>query len=84
VRSHDAGRVEVATERVSVVDTTAAGDSFAGGYMALRLAGAGPEASARFGNRLAGRVIQHRGALIPPQAMADLVDGLQDDRGAGA
>lgn len=84
VRSHDAGRVEVATERVAVVDTTAAGDSFAGGYMALRLAGAGPEASARFGNRLAGRVIQHRGALIPPQAMADLVDGLQDDRGAGA
>ena len=80
VRRGAAPPAEVPTERVTVVDTTAAGDSFAGGYLAVRLAGAGPEASARFGNRLASRVIQHRGALIPPPAMADLVQGLQPGR----
>ena len=62
------------TESVtSVVDTTAAGDSFAAGYLAHRLAGAAPLQSARFGNRLAARVIQQRGALIAPALMADLL-----------
>jgi len=55
-----------------VVDTTAAGDSFAGAYLAARLAGASAAAAARAGNRLAARVIQHAGALIPAEAMADL------------
>lgn len=65
---------EAATEPVArVVDTTAAGDSFAAGYLSRRLAGAGALESALFGNRLAARVIQHRGALIPTEAMADLV-----------
>ena len=48
-----------------VVDTTAAGDSFAAGYLAARLAGADPEAAARAGHRLAGAVMRHQGALIP-------------------
>lgn len=66
---------EAATEPVArVVDTTAAGDSFAAGYLSRRLAGAGALESARFGNRVAARVIQHRGALIPAEAMADLMD----------
>jgi 2-dehydro-3-deoxygluconokinase len=65
---------EAATVRVErVVDTTAAGDSFAAGYLSQRLAGAGAVAAAEHGNRLAARVIQHRGALIPAEAMADLV-----------
>lgn len=65
---------EVPTERVDqVVDTTAAGDSFAGGYLAARLAGVGAEAAAAAGNRLAARVVQHRGAVIPAAAMADLI-----------
>lgn len=65
---------EVATEPVPrVVDTTAAGDSFAAGYLCRRLAGASAVDAARFGNRAAARVIQHRGALIAPEAMADLV-----------
>jgi 2-dehydro-3-deoxygluconokinase len=65
---------EAPTEPVpQVVDTTAAGDSFAAGYLARRLLGASAEQAARFGNRLAARVIQHPGALIPRAAMADLM-----------
>jgi 2-dehydro-3-deoxygluconokinase len=52
-----------------VLDTTAAGDSFAAAYLAARLAGAEPEAAARCGHSLAGAVVQHRGAIIPRSAM---------------
>jgi 2-dehydro-3-deoxygluconokinase len=54
-----------------VVDTTAAGDSFAAAYLAARLAGANLEAAARCGHSLAGTVVQHRGAIIPRSAMPD-------------
>lgn len=65
---------EVATEAVArVVDTTAAGDSFAAGYLSQRLRGVAPADAAAFGNRLAARVIQHPGALIPREAMQDLL-----------
>lgn len=65
---------DVATEAVPrVVDTTAAGDSFAAGYLSQRLRGATPVEGAAFGNRLAARVIQHPGALIPREAMQDLI-----------
>ncbi|MCK7495587.1 MAG: sugar kinase [Comamonadaceae bacterium] len=74
VRTAGGARQPAPTESVtSVVDTTAAGDSFAAGYLAHRLAGAAPLQSARFGNRLAARVIQQRGALIAPALMADLL-----------
>ncbi|WP_158045457.1 sugar kinase [Skermanella pratensis] len=53
----------------NVTDTTAAGDSFAAAYLAARLKGADPEAAARAGHRLAGVVVQHRGAIIPRAAM---------------
>jgi 2-dehydro-3-deoxygluconokinase len=52
-----------------VVDTTAAGDSFAAAYLAARLAGADAETAARCGHCLAGAVVQHRGAIIPRSAM---------------
>lgn len=69
------GWLEVATETVPrVVDTTAAGDSFAAGYLSRRLRGVAPPEAAAFGNRLAGRVIQHPGALIPREAMQDLLE----------
>jgi 2-dehydro-3-deoxygluconokinase len=76
VRAGDGTVFELPVQPVTPVDTTAAGDSFAGGYLALRLAGADARAAAAFGNRLAARVIQHRGALIPQAAMQDLLPDL--------
>ena len=52
-----------------VVDTTAAGDSFAAAYIAARLAGDEPVDAARAGHRLAGVVVCHPGAIIPRTAM---------------
>jgi 2-dehydro-3-deoxygluconokinase len=66
--------LEAPTQRVErVVDTTAAGDSFAGGYLARRLSGHAAVSAATHGNRVAARVIGHPGAIIPPEAMADLL-----------
>jgi 2-dehydro-3-deoxygluconokinase len=63
---------EVGAEPVpDVVDTTAAGDSFAAAYMAARLAGAEPREAARDGHRLAGAVVRHPGAIIPRASMPD-------------
>ena len=52
-----------------VVDTTAAGDSFAAAYLAARLRGATPADAARAGHDLAGVVVQYPGAIIPRAAM---------------
>ena len=53
----------------NVVDTTAAGDSFAAAYLNARLSGKSPEAAAQSGHRLAGQVVRYRGAIIPHDAM---------------
>jgi len=58
-----------------VVDTTAAGDSFAAAYLAARLAGAGPVEAAQAGHCLAGAVICYPGAIIPLAAMPEKVTG---------
>ena len=62
---------EVKAEPVTqpVVDTTAAGDSFAAAYLAARLQGANSIEAARAGHRLAGVVVCHPGAIIPFAAM---------------
>ncbi|ANY80029.1 ketodeoxygluconokinase [Microvirga ossetica] len=52
-----------------VVDTTAAGDSFAAAYLDARLSGQDPRSAAQAGHRLAGQVVRHRGAIIPREAM---------------
>lgn len=48
-----------------VVDTTAAGDSFNGAYLAAKLTGAPQDAALRLGHDLAAQVIAHRGAILP-------------------
>jgi 2-dehydro-3-deoxygluconokinase len=64
----------VPTQHVAqVIDTTAAGDSFAAGYLSRRLLGHSAIDSAAFGNLVASRVVQHRGAIIPLEAMKDLM-----------
>lgn len=59
---------------VAPVDTTAAGDSFNAGYLARRRAGQSPADAALFAHRLAGIVIQHRGAIVP-RAATQVVTG---------
>jgi 2-dehydro-3-deoxygluconokinase len=53
-------------EVVVPVDTTGAGDSFNGTYLAARLMGESPEAAARRAHAVAGKVIRHYGALVDP------------------
>lgn len=52
-----------------MVDATAAGDSFAGSYLAARVAGLAPLAAAAVAHKVAGTVIQYRGAIIPKDVM---------------
>ena len=69
VTAPGADLVVAAAPVARVVDTTAAGDSFAAAYLATRLAGGDPAAAAVAGHRLAGAVVGHRGAVIPRAAM---------------
>lgn len=50
---------------VQAVDTTGAGDSFNGAYLAARLKGEPPVNAARRAHRVAAAVVQVRGALAP-------------------
>lgn len=73
IHTADGQRLEVAGQRVAtVVDTTAAGDSFGAGYLAARLRGRDVVAAAKAGHLLAATVIQHPGAIIPPTTMPPL------------
>ena len=55
--------------RMAPHDTTGAGDSFNAAFLTALLAGALPEAAVLAGHRLAGEVVMHPGAIIPPEAM---------------
>jgi 2-dehydro-3-deoxygluconokinase len=68
--SHGGTHQTIAAEPVAdVIDTTAAGDSFAAAYLAARLGGAESAVAAMSGHRLAGAIVRHRGAIIPRSAM---------------
>ncbi|MCW2389207.1 2-dehydro-3-deoxygluconokinase [Sphingobium sp. B11D3B] len=60
------------------LDTSGAGDAFNGAYLAHRLAGASAAEAAAAGNRLAGWVVQRRGAI--PAAEAEPYGRTQPDR----
>lgn len=57
-------------ETVRPVDTTGAGDSFNGAYLAARAQGSDHLQAVGRAQRLAGRVIRHRGALVARGAIA--------------
>lgn len=65
------GTEEASPVQAGVVpaDTTAAGDSFNAAYLYHRLRGESAPQAARAGHRLAARVIQFPGAVIPMDAM---------------
>ena len=63
---HEGGRAWIATEAVARPrDTTAAGDSFNAAYLVARSLGQDPPAAVRAGGRLAARVVQAPGAIVP-------------------
>ncbi|ATY92783.1 2-dehydro-3-deoxygluconokinase [Pectobacterium atrosepticum SCRI1043] len=63
----DVPAIKLSKEKV--VDTTAAGDSFSAGYLAVRLNGGSTQEAAQRGHLTASTVIQYRGAIIPLEAM---------------
>jgi 2-dehydro-3-deoxygluconokinase len=65
-----------AIKGATVVDATAAGDSFNAGFLAATLRGENALQAARLGHRCASIVIAHRGAIVPRDAFqAALVEG---------
>ncbi|MGH6860005.1 MAG: sugar kinase [Phyllobacterium sp.] len=61
----DGKRTAVPATAARPVDTTGAGDSFNGGYIAARLAELDPVAAARRAHGVAARVVEFHGALAP-------------------
>jgi 2-dehydro-3-deoxygluconokinase len=58
------------TQAVTVVDTSGAGDSFNGAYLAARLRGRSPLESAKEGLALASQVVSVPGAIVPKSPKA--------------
>lgn len=65
-----------------VTDTTAAGDSFNAAYLAAWSCGLNMAECCYWGNKLAAQVIQHKGAIIPPEQTSYITElmGIEYDR----
>ena len=61
----DGSTKHVPAYKVDPVDTTAAGDSFNGGYLAAILRGAEPPDCLAAGHAMARHVVGHPGAIVP-------------------
>ncbi|RMA82289.1 sugar kinase [Umboniibacter marinipuniceus] len=57
--------IAVSTTPVKPVDTTSAGDSFNGAYLAQRIQGENPLEAAKHANQVAAHVVMHKGAIVP-------------------
>ncbi|WP_298401918.1 sugar kinase [Sphingobium sp.] len=64
------GAIVPIPQKLSVIDSSGAGDAFNGGYLHARLGGAEPKDAALAGHRLAGWNIGRRGAIPPRDADA--------------
>ncbi|WP_439616094.1 sugar kinase [Shinella sp.] len=68
----DGARSHAPSARVEkIVDTTSAGDSFNGAFLARLATGASPDDAARFAADVAASVIQHYGALVAKDKLPD-------------
>jgi 2-dehydro-3-deoxygluconokinase len=64
---------EVKPDAMKAKDTTGAGDSFNGTYLAARLSGLQPLQAAKLGHQVAATVISQAGALLPMKDITSLV-----------
>ena len=71
-RPLDGGDAPPCEAAPKVIDSTAAGDSFNGGYLAARLKGESGLTALERGHALARLVVQHRGAIVPRHLMGEL------------
>lgn len=75
VATRSGAETVAATHVAQPLDTTGAGDSFNGGYLAARLLGHDPAEAARRAHRVAAGVVQVRGALAPFETLRAAFEG---------
>ena len=70
------GRLEVSPpQKLKPVDTTGAGDSFAAGYIGMRIQDQSVEESARMAHAIAAKVIMHPGGAIDASVWSPVKEG---------